>query len=706
MIYLSIGHDPETLTLSGFFMKRITVLVMITLITLSFAQTSYFLTGYVTNEIDEPVEYAIVNYPEKNITVTTDEVGFFALPVKINSNDQLVVQRIGFADQTITVGSSKTIHITLLKEPVKMNTVSVSAKPISGSLMNNEYTNNNSNSIQLLAQQIPAVQIRSTGSLAGNRSFSFNGGPSNHTKVFFDDVDLTSSQNGVSDLSQIPTALISTITVSPLPSVFYGSGAVDGVFTLNTNSHQSALHATIGGYGFESIHAETSLPLSQWKLNVSIGTTKEDGNFSYSSGDSTVKMQNNYFDQNWLFGSLKGSINNQLFLSYFNLLSIQGRGISGSLSFPSPTASKQDTLNIQSLSIGIPFDYGHAKLGFTRRRSGEFYKDENPWWPIQSHHALISDQTRFNLTTTLTSDLYAQSLAELKKEYIKSSEVGNHSRTIFSTSVRLNWSLLNTFHIIPAVRYDHLKDKYNEYTNDIRISMNVLKTGKLSVATGTASQYPGFNDLYYRDSGNPHLKPERSNYSSVEYKQHLNQFGYLSISYMSRNSQDLIQWQPTDSLEDAWEPINIAKTLRKTFTFSGEYHFQRSPIDFNWHFSLLDPIDKTTNKPLIYCPDKIGMVGIKYSRKFFRTWGQVHYTGAHHYTVTEYNSDWVAVVKDKVLDGFYKISIGAEYDIMIRERSLSLNFSVNNLLDEDVRTFADYPEPGRVIKAGISYRIN
>lgn len=659
------------------------------------------LSGYVTNLVNEPVAYAILEHLQSHEFTTTDETGYFRLSKPVSAGDKLQVSRIGYSKKDLTINDNRTVHIRLEQIIIEMDSVSVEAKPLFPNITGNIYQSNfNVSSTNALANQIPALQLRSYGGLAGNRSLSLNGGPSTHTKVTLEGVDLTSPQNGGTDLSQIPTDLLNRITVSPLPGVFFGSGAIDGVFTLSPDLHKTSFQFSLGDYGFRSVHSGLTTSSGALTAHFDIGSTSDNGNYSYANGDSTLQRENNGFDQQWGSFHIRGPIGKHVILSAFSLFSAQNRGIAGPTNWLSNLATKKDTLQIHSVSLVTPIKTGFVKLQLSRRHSDEDYQNPDPAWPIESRHELTTDHAKLTFNTQPFSFIDIQALTEIKKEYIKSTDAGHHSRTLYSASARVNLNPFQNIQLTPAVRYDNVKDAYSEKTYDVRLSLNSWKGARLSAAIGTAFQYPGFNDLYW--NGNPELKPEHSEYSTIQFRQNIQTFGHFSLSYTDRKSEDLIQWQPIDETGWVWQPFNIAKTRRTSITFTGEFQLPKIPIVIQSHFSVLDPIDESTQKTLLYTPDKIGFLAIRFDTDYFQTSLQAHYTGNRRYVVTEYDENWNAVVVDKIMKGAMTVSLATTYNLPVFNRRFAVNLTVENLLDEDVKSLPYYPEPGRTLKLGFT----
>ena len=90
--------------------------------------------------------------------------------------------------------------------------------------------------------------------------------------------------------------------------------------------------------------------------------------------------------------------------------------------------------------------------------------------------------------------------------------------------------------------------------------------------------------MYWKDIGNPDLKPERSISfdAGIYYRLNLLAENELEISYYNINTSDRILWTPESAA--IWKPINVGKvksegvdiSLRSVFTISNRLSSQTS----------------------------------------------------------------------------------------------------------------------------------
>ena len=96
----------------------------------------------------------------------------------------------------------------------------------------------------------------------------------------------------------------------------------------------------------------------------------------------------------------------------------------------------------------------------------------------------------------------------MKKESIKSSDVGDRNRKTISTGIQATLKFVDWLNIQPGYRTDILDD-FIENTYDLTSSLILSPLGNMTMSFGTGFHAPTFNDLYWvSDSyseGNPDL---------------------------------------------------------------------------------------------------------------------------------------------------------------------------------------------------------
>ena len=147
------------------------------------------------------------------------ENGQFNYHFSTGIGDTLSVSRYGYQTTNFVISNESFYTLSLIPKPIKRNDVTVSGENQNfiGQTTNTYRGNIGNDNQQNVFQQIPGITIRSYGGKAGIMNLSTNGNPAVNTKILLDDIDLTCSQNGETDLSQIPETFISKITVVNSP---------------------------------------------------------------------------------------------------------------------------------------------------------------------------------------------------------------------------------------------------------------------------------------------------------------------------------------------------------------------------------------------------------------------------------------------------------------------------------------------------------
>jgi|TARA_Y100000031_G_C8242941_1_gene396594 vitamin B12 transporter len=656
-------------------------------------------TGQITDHRGFPIPFAIVEHPHSGKWSVSDENGFFHLLGDLRNSDELFISRIGYEPENFSLGGRTVVQILLNKHPVSIDPVLVEGKLTSPNVTSytffQQYGDKHSTHSHM--DRIPGLQIRSYGSLAGNRSLSLNGGPGNHTKVLLDGVDLTSPQNGATDLSLIPLALVDQITTLPLPGVFFGSGAIDGILSMSSWPDETSVSLSSGSYGYRAADFGLEKSFGSWAYHIGAGKTGDIGNYPVKIGDNMVNRENNYFSQDWGKLQIRGIINKRISISAVTIMTDQHRGVAGSLDDLTPKTNKYDKLFLQSISLGYALSEGYMKLQISHRKSNEIY--DSPEWFTYSKHHLLTDGAKFTLSTQSIPFIYFQSSSEWKKESINSTDAGIHKRNTISQAFRITWSPIQKLAVIPAIRLDDAKDLYSEVTYNLQIAVKGLKGSKFSTAIGTNYRHPNFNDLYFGSSGNTELRPEFSNFRKVKWEQIFDQNNFLSLTYIDRKSQDMIQWDDQEQ-----KPLNLSKTRRQSITVFGKTLLKVLPFSLEGHFTLLNTRDEGDWKPLLYTPDRIGNVDFHFERRTIGWSLKVQYTGERRYTTTDYDENWnPVIITDQLMNGFICVSASMLYRPAFYENRFDITFVIDNLFEENIQAIPGYPEPGRNFKLSLGY---
>jgi len=199
------------------------------------ANSSVGESGVILSGNHEPVPFASIQNRRTGAWSISNENGVFWIPNGTVNGDSLYIERIGMKNK-IFVFSEEFLAVHLEKDPIHFPEITIQnnyihhlKKPLTGSTRN-ELVNSLSGSI-----------LRSYGGSAGIAQAAVDGGRTVDVKVIFSNIDLTSPQLGMTDLSQIPSQLLGNSTLFPNEHLKYGSGTTDGVIQLNPWSHPTGI---------------------------------------------------------------------------------------------------------------------------------------------------------------------------------------------------------------------------------------------------------------------------------------------------------------------------------------------------------------------------------------------------------------------------------------------------------------------------------
>jgi len=675
-------------------------LIILPAIILFFAQTALAdepIAGQVFTKNGAPLAYAVIADTTGQTWSIADENGFFTYPNSASVN-LLSVARYGYQTEYLQLSNKNFYTIALLPIPIAGGPIVVTgaSKDFSGQISNSYSKLSGSANPLNFFYQLPGITIRSYGGKAGIINLSTNGSPTSHTKILLGATDLTSAQNGETDLSQIPLTLINQITLANSPGIFYGSGASDGVLKINPIQNSNLISAALGSFGYSAINANYAVNQKIFSTNVSIGHETEDGNFKYIYKDSNYTRQNNDFERNYLAlsGQLKLSEKNNI--DAFFLESHHKRGVSGPITFPSPLARRNDNLRIGSVSFNRLHQNGFSKILLSSRKSDENFSDQNPNYSINSRHKIYSNILKVQYKQVINKNIAVNILIQGKQEKINSTDVGQHTRNMQALAFELHAPLFQYFKFIPAARVDKIGNNKINRIESIRFRFLGWSQSELEYYVGSGFRYPTFNDLYWNPGGNPDLKPEQSWSHSLKYRLFFNNNfdNHIYLNITDKHTDDLIQWAPSSTNSSMWQPQNIASSRRTNLTIGTQMKLNKIPLQFSAHGSYQNTKDIEKQEVLLYAPKFSGFLGARYKIGQFIISGQTYYTGKRQ---IDYYQNY--------LPGYWHTNFSLQYSKQILGNQLTIIIDLTNPLDLNYMSINGYPEPRRAMNISLKYEL-
>ena len=667
-------------------------------------------TGYIKDVSGEPVSFVIIeeinsNLEEKNWAIS-DENGVFT--INVQSNSQLSFERIGYKDNVIELSKIEGKSIVMLNKNISLEQVDVYGSNKDGYLKNSTSLNSlGSFSRGGSLNQVPSLEMRTYGGYAGVTSASFDGGFARHTKVLFNGVDLTDAMNGQVDLSTFPSFALKSINYKLNSGTKFGSGSIDGSLNINNNVTENNVFYSVGNFGFTQYGANYSINRSTSKRNIMFGKTSYDGDYKFEDSVSGVEVErlNNNLDQFFLAIDRQFIVRDDFIVNMFTLRTENTRGVAGSTSFPSYSATRTDDFELFALSFNKFFDKGSVNVSMNRSNNYQIYDDLNGSFPTFSEHDLEYSSFMVKGKYSINSSLNYEASFKEKTERVDSTDLSR--RELKTTSFTIDGNYVNIekdYKLSPSLRFD---SRENDKKSTFNLGFEALNqfngsnsSFDFNLDLGSSFQFPTMNDLFWPDGlysgGNPDLKPEESEYFAFSMSNQ-SALGKIKITASIKDYENLILWQPNEDFK--YIPINVSSAEKTSYNI--EYLKEFSNLQMQLSYNVYESLDKDIDEKLLYVPDNSASLLMVYKLN-----KSTHYSLNYKLTgnrILQYESSFADQVDDK---SYGLLSFGVSNLFNWQGKNVVVfNLTVDNLLDEEYVSTIGYPEPGRSVNFTLEYKI-
>ncbi len=649
-----------------------------------------FIQGQTLDLNGRVIPYVSLIFQKSEIFLLSDENGHFSYNSTFVENDSVFIQRIGYENKMLLVDDVFRLRtIRLTPEAIMLESVEVMAdvKSLSAISVLGQHTKTQGSAAtdhKNMLARIPGISIKSYGGPAGISTLSMDGGPSSNTIVLVNGIDISSAQNGETDLSQLPLPFIESMSYIPYDITQSGAGGIDGVVKLETGDQQTHLNLSQGSFGHRAYDIYLNKQFSGFWTTLQVGQRHEDGNYPVIwDGTGTIR-KNNQLDQQFVALTLRKMIRTNIYWQLTTMSSLQSRGVAGLLWSPDTISHRDDQLTLLGSTLGWLRHNGSSHLHFTARHSKEKYT--NPYLKVKSNHLLqgyhidLEDKRYFGKRLELNSDL------SYNLDEITSSSTSNHTRKTMNGSLAPTFRFFKNIRATSTFKIQYSPDLYEEVLNDYQINLP-LQLGPLTClawSRGEVFKFPSFNDQYWEPGGNPDLKPEETDVTTLQSNFDFKYFGSLHLQWQKKESHNLIQWMPVLSY---WQPGNVQSATRE----SRKALWQLALPDWDFsafaHYSLISTLDHERNLPLRYAPEQTSALGFTWTPRNFEINMQYNYV-----------SDRISMYgypQDVIIEAAGLWSGGVAHTWNGKLGHLTIVLSADNLEDTSYETIKGYPEPGR-----------
>lgn len=570
----------------------------------------------------------------------------------------------------------------------------------------------NGNRLADILKSSSSVFIKSYGLSPLLQTISLNGLGTEHTLIILDNVRLNSFQNSLVDLSLISKDNIERIEIiNNGVSSIYGSDALGGVVNIILKKRENLieenilkLNASISLGSFNTKEYSFGLYQQFKKFSSRIFYSKETSNGDYdyyfkNGSIKTLKSRQNSSYSIYDYGlSAQYIIDKNNILKILSTYSDQDKHIPGIETGTTPPPTKQYDKNWNNILTieNILWEDIYLNTNFNFQNNFMNYSIQ-PILNSSYNNFVYSTSSELkikknNYGFTTGYNFYHALLKS--KELINGVKRNQHA--IFVSSV---FNLSNWLKLFPSSRYDFISD-INEgtYTYKLGINFKPFRYDNFSIKTNFGKNFraPSFNDLYWKNSGNENLKPEKSfnaeigfYYSFYEFLKTQIDFSYTFISAINK-----IVWTPQPN--GLWSPQNIAESISKNLSFNIKLSKTiLNDLEFNLDAGLQlvnskktsenYKNDPTKNKFVPYIPLQSTNINIGVQQKIFEI--NIFYS-----LIGKRYSDFV---NTKTMKSFDLIDANISYKLLLFNVNIKLRFEVNNMFNKDYEIISGYPMPLR-----------
>ena len=560
-----------------------------------------------------------------------------------------------------------------------------------------------------------SVFLKSYGLTPALNTISLNGLGAEHTLIVVDGIRLNSFQNSNIDLSLIPKENIERIEIinNGISSI-YGSDALGGVVNIITKNREElsgdrttkynasisrGLYSTLGySLGFYK-------ELSDFNFRLSYSKESSDGDYEYYFDDGREKKRKNRENAEYDIYDIslitQYIIDENNFIKFISTYSDQDKEVPGieTGTSPPPTIQLDENWNnilridnrlAENVYLKSNFNFQN---NFMRYSVGKFLNSYYKNLVYQGGSEIRIKKKKYAITSG-----YSFTHAQLESNEILDGTQRNQHAIFASASFNpYNW-----VKIYPSIRYDKISD-ISESPFTYKIGTNIRPFGIAAPSIrgniGKNFRAPSFNDLYWKNSGNKDLSPEKS--TNIEggifygFDEIVN--GQVELTYSYIKAENKIVWTPRSN--GLWVPENVAESVSNNYSislkirrkFSDELSLKiNSGIQFinTKKTSSSNDNDPTFNKYVPFIPLHSAKINFGGSYKSLEMNLLFSFTGKRYSDFANKNR----------MEEFNIVDANINYGFDLFELDATLRFEVNNIFNSEYEVISGYPMPLRYYK--------
>ncbi len=564
------------------------------------------------------------------------------------------------------------IVVTASKYETPLSEVPVSMEVITSE----EIKNSSAQNIADILKQVAGVQIQNYGGPAGQKTIYLRGAKAEQILVLLDGNPINSSQNGSVDLGQYLLDNIEKIEVLKGPaSAIYGANALGGVINILTKKGNDAIGTNLnidwGSYSTKSLVLSHGIKSEDTEIFLTVSKKNSDGHRKNSGLEQKLYSAriDHHIDKN----------NELAFTFLYNDSDKESPGqISSFTPNGTPEASQDDLHRNFALTWNNQAELKDTFFKVYYHEQINTYDNPALWnYSGPSIHKTNRKGLNFNQSYYCENNNISYGM-ELVEDKIDSNENGRHDFTTQSLYLDNKWYSGQKIILNTGIRYDQHEKFPFEISPRLGLVYKIKADSFLKLSIADAFRVPTFNDLYWPEDfytvGNPNLVPEDSRAFELAFKTIKSNNNKLEINFFKRKTSNLINW--ATGPDGKWRPANIGLAETDGLELIVQKAITNN-ILFDFNYTYLDSENINNGDQLT--DSNLSNIALTYSRSNY----QINLSG----------KKVSGRIDDK--EAYTVFDLTVIKDIAFRKHDYSLEFSINNLFNENYEVQTGYPMPGR-----------
>jgi len=568
---------------------------------------------------------------------------------------------------------------------------------------------------QVLQTQTP-IFVKTYGN-NGVATLSFRGSGSNHTRVFWNNLDISSPSLGLADLSTLPALAFDQANVQyGAASLSDGSGALGGSVRLGSSNPVKGpfslqFDQMQGSFGqWQSVLGVSGLK-NKWRYQSKAYYFTAANDFEYlditQAPASTGQLKNSRLQQQGLLQEIEYRFNAH------ESLSLKGWYNQTDRQLPPPiTGNLESYDSLHDRQLSAIAQYQHQKGSTFLMANSGWVQSQNDFYlapfengSLNRYHSWQNNvrlKHRFGPAWAVEGGLRYRNDAVDTRNYQQ--QQVRHTTSAFA-DVSRNFAQKWRAHLL--LRQELINDFFSPLMGSLGLLYKATEHHRLKASLARNFRYPTLNDWYWQPGGNPNLRPEESWQAEASYAYQSGAPGqrhYLNweLTFFTARIDNWIQWVP---FENFTRPQNLRLVQNTGLEIKYKSHWFWGPVRLtqsaNYGYTRSQTLATYGSgekaQQLAYVPFQRANLGLGAALKQWQL--LYHHSFTDRYFTTASNNVYMPAFH------WAQISLQKKDLLNSGKHKLQATLTIMNLYDYDYQVLPYRPEPGLHYNLLISYQL-